>query len=224
MSLFNKYRNRVEKSGESLESAIRNQTINMIKRDFYRNPFLEEVLINGEAESVRIVQGETKSNPYTNLTNFQYQFLLPPEKNIALGSIIEFREKKIIIFDRNNHTLSPVIYGLETNTTFEITSVEKVLKGTDSLGRPIYDEQEIAVEYPAFATPKSEFTSFTRFDDVVNAPDGRIYFIIPYTDKKISEGIEFEMFETNYKISSLDYTHVIDGEGVINIMGTKTQK
>jgi hypothetical protein len=210
MSYFDLYLTRI--------NAETNQSLNDIADRFEQmkndtiDIFKQSIKINDIKDATVIVEQITNSDDKRIYTSVYDE--------IKLGFYITYQNKKWIIINypelvcnaywRAKMRMCNDVLTLQTGVT-------RVQIGTDSLGRPVYQETKQYTSWDCIVSQKS--LNISNTNDSIILPEGRISIIIPYIDNPaISENVEFDMFGDTYKIIGIDKTNVIDSNGIFILL------
>lgn len=180
---------------------------------------------NGTQIEMRVVH-EKNPNPYTQSRSEQRTFLFLPDQKVDIGGVIDLVDEKFIIHDNTEMDIFPTFYGIKANNTFKIKIGEdKVISGYSSVGQPQYSSvTPIYFERPCYATTNARFNVYTEFKGSVNLPEGRLYIFLPYSpDVKLTDGMEFTMFDDRYRIINVDVSSVYNEKGITELFVEKIQ-
>jgi hypothetical protein len=202
------YRRRLQRSGNTLQESVINNTTQSANRLFENSPFSQEVLINDAPFEAIVTQGKT---------NEDKTMLLQSSNSANIGDIVEINTKSYLMLDFKNEGIND-IYPTGTlklcNSTFPIqTDKISVLIGHDEFGRPVYDEQIITENVPCIVESRY---SFTRGEHQISLPDSRIEVMLKYYNSEtLKLGKEITVYSDPYEIKNIDYTKVINGKGIV---------
>jgi hypothetical protein len=140
---------------------------------------------------------------------------------IHVGDLIEIKNQKWLIIDL---PVENEIYSKATlkrcNTSFPIKhNIEKILVGHDNDGRPTYTQSFDIHDEPCIAS-----TTYPTGNDneQLPLPEGTIEITVKYqTADNIKINQNFKVYEENYVIVNIDYTKVIESQGILIIRGKR---
>lgn len=218
MSYLDIYKKRLNSEGGSLSDSFKNSTIDLINKTFQDSPTFKVVSIDGITTDCRIINDSDNS---TNMT-----LLFRPSTIINRGSYADIDSQKWLIYDFFDKGITPKANLYLCNNIFELEGEPtKTLSGYDSMGRPIYNEVA-GSKISLYCSVNTEITNmYPQFDEGVNLPDGRLVLFIPYnSSSKITEGTQFNMYDSTYKIIFVDKTRsdVVNQTGVIKMVAEKS--
>lgn len=209
MSYFDLYLTRI--------NAETNQSLNDIADRFEQmkndtiDIFKQSIKINDIKDATVIVEQITNSDDKRIYTSVYDE--------IKLGFYIMLNNKKWIIIDYPELICNAYWRArmrMCNNVLTLQTGVTRVQIGTDSLGRPVYQETKQYTSWDCIVSQKS--LNISDIDYPIVLPEGRISIIIPYIDNPaINENTEFNMFGDTYKIIGIDKTNIIDSNGILNL-------
>lgn len=106
------------------------------------------------------------------------------------------------------------------NATFPIQSNKtQILVDYDSEGRPIFQDSYETTSLPCVATDK---LYVNNADEQLPLPEGKLLIIVQFKDfEMVKENYEFTMYNSAYKVTSIDYTKVVNNKGYITIHADK---
>lgn len=224
MGFYDEYRAKME-CGKTIGEKNENDIINNIRDNFYSLPNVETVYINFTATptyDVQIKSGNISKDflGYKTMISYPYDNI-----KFSLGDYIHWSyggENTIwllLSLDRQNiYDVKGRIFLCNRILKIEISST-KVKIGTDSLGRPIYNETPIYLETPCVYIQKTKTAEDSDFAHAINIPQGSISIDYRYDSSKVvKNGMFFEFDDKQYIVNSVDESNVVDDIGYVNIL------
>lgn len=222
MDRIDLHKRRIEAQKIGDDYAVEN-IIEDILDKFRTNPSYTTIIHLGETREVHIVD----DNDRRQVSGRKLLLSKPRDVEVEVGDFVELNGKTWLCTqkDTDNKVQSRTTIEL-TNKTIKLESEsQKLVKGYDSMDRPIYDEVKVYNETKTVASTRLQMGSSGKDDDVIVLPEGRLSLCIPYKDKHgVYIGAEFEVDKENYIIKESDFTHVIDGSGVIYFIAHRRQE
>ncbi|MED4883906.1 hypothetical protein [Bacillus smithii] len=212
MNYIDRYIKRLEERGTTLPEALINTNKNIVDKNFSTSPSYTSILLNG-VDSDAIVN---KSDKYDEKV-----ILFRPNTIVFLGDEITIGNKTYLLTE----VFEDVIYvkgiGKLCNSTFRVRSGKKrTIIGQNELGRPEYDDTyEIDKLVPCIVKDRY---FYTNMDEQLPLPEGRLIISMQY---QVADNLKidslFEMYNETYKITDINYTSVIEGKGIMQIIAER---
>jgi hypothetical protein len=209
-SYLDRYKSRVNQS----DKLIANTKSSNLKT-FNSHPFYSLVDIEGVQTGVIVVQDDNKSE--------DKKLLFKPDTSINIGTVVKMNELNYLTMDflgeGINETYPTAILKL-CNSTFPIQmNKTQVLVGYDKLNRPVYEDAETIKQEPCIVETGYYYRGM---NDQITLPQDRIMVTLKHQDSpSLQENNEFIMYNSNFKITFIDYSKVINGKGIITITGER---
>lgn len=208
MTYLDDYRNRI---GQSSSDSLIDSSKKSVTKMFTSHPFYQSVMINNSPFEAIVVQSKKSEDK---------QMLLLPDTQIDIGSIALVSGVNYLVFDflgEGIHDIYPTATLKRCNSTFPIQSNKtKVLKGHNEFGKPLYEET-YAINKLEPCVVESKNYSFDS-NDQLSLPENTILISLKYQQSDtITLNVEFDMYNTKYKIVNMDYTNIINEKGIIKI-------
>ena len=178
-------------------------------------------IIIDDIETKALIRPKYQGNEFYNFNHIK---VIKDYGNV--GSIVEYKNKKwiIVTLSDDNEIYKEGIIQLCNNILSIQIGTERTQVGTDPLGRPIYEDTPIMVDYPCIVDSKLLYNRFLIKNEAIQLPDGRINVAVSYKENHgIKLGVKFHMYNTTYEIMDVDFTDVRDGKGVIYFMADRRQ-
>lgn len=173
----------------------------------------KDVLVDGVAKKLLIRDKYSENEGATKRT------VIGQIDDFKCGSVVEYKDNKwiVITYVLSDHEIyDKGVIEICNNTLVIETDPIQTLTGYDPMGRPIYVETpSTPLEIPCITT-----TSIKDYEKGVgtNLPDGILQITIPYLEhEKLAINTNFNMYNGNYKIVGLNYSDVINQNGIIKI-------
>ena len=142
-------------------------------------------------------------------------------EEINVGDLVEIGTQKWLIVDL---PVENEIYSKASlrrcNTTFVIKDkIQRVMTGRDDDDRPIFTEIAETINEPCIAT---NTYSTGNENEQLPLPDGNIDVIMRYRNAdSLVINKNFVLYNQTYEIYNIDYTKVIDGNGIMIVRGKR---
>jgi hypothetical protein len=177
-----------------------------------------DVLVDGVAKKV-VIQSK---NSYNSKGDTSY--IIGKKGDLNIGSIVDHDNKKWLIpshIDDFKIYVKGVIQFCNSTLTIP-GDTTKTQTGTDSMGRPIYDETTSpSTSLPCIAESK---VYMSEDQEPINLPNERLVVTIPYTNNdKIKLNFEFDMYGNRYEVSHVDRSQVIGTVGILQLTADLVQ-
>lgn len=214
MSYLTEYRNRLRLMGSDVKTSTINSTKTSVNNAFTNSLFTDFIKVNGIQFEANITQKKESSDK---------QVLFRPDTKIDIGSVVEIKGKSYLVIDfigEGINEIYPTAKLKLCNSTFPIQSNKsQILVGTDSEGRPIYQDTYETTYLPCVVTDK---LYVNNADEQLPLPEGKLLIIVQFIDfNMVKENYEFTMYNSAYKVTSIDYTKVVNNKGYITIHADK---
>lgn len=209
MSDYEAQRRRIMRRGSSPGEAIVGFTKRLQVNRILDSPSLKYITIGDDIENTPcIVSNEN--------TYIKRRFLLLPDREIENGEYIHYQDFVYLVTDVTRDDIYPQAFGEFCSETFKIeagTIREQV--GTDSYGRPIYEEVTIYEEVPCTYTTKA----YSAAENApIPLPDGVVDIKIPYfKDLLVKPNYITEYWGEKYQVTTVSYEHVFKEKGFVEI-------
>ncbi|AZV43723.1 hypothetical protein BAOM_3114 [Peribacillus asahii] len=213
MSYLDIYKTRLQASGDNSTDGIVFSSKHTVKNNFSNSLFSELVLINDDEYEAIITQGE-KSN--------DKQLLLKPDVKINIGSVVKIKESNYLVFD----FLGDGINEIYPTATLKLCNNSLTVKGEPTetqvgtnpyTGEPVYEYQDgVPTTYPCIVTMQLENENLENQPIRIN--NDVVQVTLPYFDFKETQ---IELYENIYQVKTVDKTKVINGVGLLTVLGEK---
>lgn len=206
---LNNYRNRIQNSGNLLSSSKA-----VIDSQFSSHPNFKVVLIDGLSKEVIYTQGKKSEDK---------ELLLRSGTSCDIGSVVQVNGNSYLVMDFIGEGINEIYPTAKLNlcnSTFPIQSNKtQVLVGEDSEGRPVYEDTYETTSLPCIVADK---LYVKNADEQLPLPEGKLLIIVQFIDfNMVKENYEFTMYNSAYKVTSIDYTKVVNNKGYITIHADK---
>ena len=217
---LHKRRMEVQKIGDDF---VVDNIIDDILNTFRSNPSYTTIVHLGETREVHIID----DNDRRQVGGRKILLSKPKDVEVEVGDFVELNGKIWLCTQKDTDN------KIQSRTTIERTNKaiklesgsQKLVKGYDSMDRPIYDEIKVYNETRTVASTRLQLGISGQDDEPIKLPEGRLSLCIPYKDKHgVHIDGEFEVDGENYIIKDIDFTNVIDGNGIINFIAHRRQK
>lgn len=207
--------------GASPIDIYKKSTVQFLDKTFQDSLAHVECEVTDESGNVRqigvliIDDNSLKKTPGSKL------IVMPPGQVLYAGWLIKYLDKMWLCVSAGN------VYDMYycgvinlCNQHFKVKVDEtKTLVGTDKIGRPIFETTPVYYETPCVISNKFQAMGD---DKPINLPTGQILITIPYSPtSQLKEGLVFSMYGENYKIIDRDFSYVVDGRGVLQIIAQR---
>lgn len=208
MNYKEKFIKRHKLSGENSREAYLNQAIKAFERDFDSSPSFHQVDIDNELVDAII----NRTNRYDEkLVNFRHGY----DPNI--GAIVTFKNDKYLIMEKDFDDIYTFAIIKKCNYVIPIKiGEEREFVGYDYRGKPLYETKELFKHLPCIV--ESKYYSSNE-NAQLPLPEGKLTIYtkyIPDTSFQINE--EFLLYDKRYVVADIDYTRVLDGVGIMEII------
>lgn len=222
MDYYSKYKDYMNLSTSS--NNITDSTKEIVNSNFNNAYFTETILIE-DVEYKAIVKQEKKSE--------NKKIILKPNVKIDVGSTIKIGSSTYLTLDflgEGVYEIYPTAILKLCNSEFEIKSEDKIefvmengKVKTDIYGRPI--QKKIKGEVRKVPCIVETNYYYNNRNEQITLPSDRIMITMKYHDSvNISINEHFEMYNSKFFITFVDYSKCINNEGVITIMGERVVK
>ena len=212
MDAYERYIYLLNRDGSSPTESAMNAGKRSINNAFKTSPSYTLVTINGLRTDAIV----------TNKTDFREKSILfRPDEKFEIGSVVSYKGKTYLITEFLDRELDPKgkieLCNATVTVDFTVPGREEFV-GQDVFGNDVYESiGEFNRHLPAIA--KTTLIDENR-DQAINLSEERISVTIPYTDFPYDK---FEVYEEIYTVKGIDRTAVIDGFGLLTILGEKEQ-
>ena len=202
----------MNRDGSSPTESSMNAGKRSINNAFKTSPSYTLVTINGLRTDAIV----------TNKTNFREKSILfRPDAKVEIGSLVSYKDKTYLITEFLDRELDPKgkieLCNATVTIDFTVPGREEFI-GKDVFDNDVYEYVgESKLHLPAIA--KTTLIDEER-DRAVNLSEDRISVTIQYRDFPYDK---FEVYEEIYTVKGIDRTAVIDGFGLLTILGEKEQ-
>ncbi|WP_436580077.1 hypothetical protein [Heyndrickxia oleronia] len=142
-------------------------------------------------------------------------------EDIELGNLFKINDENwlVITYPEDNRVYHKAEIQL-CNSTFPIESDKtEVLIGYDDYGRPEYDYQILTKDEPCIVETKYYFNNR---NEQITLPEDRVMISMKYQKAtNIATNKEFDLYESRFRITFIDYSQVINGKGIMTITGER---
>lgn len=196
----------------------KNQNIEEAKQLFLSN--FDDALVT---EIISVDEGEFEVMLKHEKKGENKKVIFKPNTRIDIGSVIKFKENVFLAIDFLGDGIYEV-YPTATlkicNSTFPIESDKtEVLIGYDDYGRPEYDYQILTKDEPCIVETKYYFNNR---NEQITLPEDRVMISMKYQKAtNIATNKEFDLYESRFRITFIDYSQVINGKGIMTITGER---
>lgn len=212
MDIYERYMYRVNSKGSSPTESSLNAGKRDVNYKFASSPSYTLVLVD-DNKTEAIVTSKSEYN--------EKEIIFRPDTKLNIGAVVEFRDTNYLLMEFIERDLDPKgLLNLCNNVFIAKGQSIRIVVGTNPFtGQPVYEYQEgINLSYPCIATK-------TMINEDLNLPINTdrdlIKVTLPYFDFKEDT---FEMYEEKYQVKSIDKTKVINGVGLMTILGEGVQK
>lgn len=194
--------------GNSATEAELYQTIAAFEREFKTSPSYYEVDIDGESVDAIV---NKKINYDEKLIHFRHDY-----KPLA-GSVVTYRDGKYLLMETDFDEIYTFGTMKHCNHTipFKIGE-ESEFVGYDENKQPHYKTKESYKDVPCIVDSKY----YSSNDNAqLPLPEGKLSIYAKFIpDSSIQTNEEFRLYEKRYIVADVDYTKVVDGVGVMEII------
>ena len=151
-------------------------------------------------------------------TFYERRFLFLPDLSVNVGDYITYQNYTYLATDKVDNETYPQLFGELCNTEFPIhTEEEKVIVGTDAVGRPIYQTNVKTIVKPCVMSDKIYSQAN---NSPIPLPDGAVIIKLPYSSEenhipKINSIVE--VYQNTYQIATVSMEFVVNGVGYIEV-------
>jgi hypothetical protein len=201
--------------GDSSKDELKNSSKKNILKKFNSHPYLQSVMINNMATNVIVTQSKKSEDK---------QLLLMPESKVDIGSNVVIANISYLVMDFQGEGINEIYPSAALklcNSTYPIKANKtRLLRGHNSLGKPIYEEvYEVDTTTPCIVQMG---TDSTNTDAQLVIPRNMMYLTLQYQQSDtLDYNYEFEMYTNKYKIIDIDNTKVINEKGIIKIIAER---
>jgi hypothetical protein len=215
MSYLDIYRSRTLSSGNKSTDGIINTSKETIKNNFSNSLFSESILIHG-VEYDAIITQEQKSE--------DKKILFMPDTKVEIGSVVNLSGNNYLVMDFKGEGINEIypsgtiklcnsIYPIKSNPT-------KTIIGYYDNGKPEYGEVYATDRLEPCIVESKNYATNTNAQLIVQ--NNAILITIKYQPSETFKvNYEFTMYNNKYKITDIDYTKVINGKGIIQILAER---
>jgi hypothetical protein len=179
------------------------------------SPEVYPLIINENSHITAIVQ---------STEDHQEMKVLFRDGQIEYGDLVKFRDLDWLIIERplnvkmNSSSKMKVCNNLFPIKQDEMRVLLRDADGNpilDGRGRPQYTTEIVLVTAPCIVESRY---SFTRGEQQIALAEDRIEVIVGYVESEnLKLDFEFKMYGDTYKVKNIDYSNVINGEGILII-------
>lgn len=208
MNYLNKYSKRLRMGGESSKDALLNRNKRRLEHEFSSSPSYYEVDINDKNVGVII---NKKTNYDEKLIHFKQDY------DVQVGSIVKYKNDSYLIMEKDFDELYSFAIMKRCNQTvpFEISN-EEVFVGYGDNAEPIYKNKTTHRDLPCVVD--SKYYSSNE-NSQLPLPEGKLSVYTTFVpESSIQTNEEFNLYEKRYIVADVDYTRVINGTGVMEII------
>lgn len=202
------YKSRLNLNGKSARDGLVKRTKRISNQTFSRSPSYYIANIDG-------VERETIIN---NTSRYEEKLInIKPEEVLNLGSVIEYKEDKFILVEKDQDEIYKFGKMRICNNKFTIKkTIDKKLVGKNPNGSPKYEETIEEKKVPCIADDKYYSASQNA---QLQLPEGKLTIIIQYQEDmpNVKANTQFNMYNKRYKIMDISYTTVVDNIGYVTI-------
>ncbi|WP_133065294.1 hypothetical protein [Virgibacillus profundi] len=195
-------------SGKSAVEAQLNEAIKSFERDFNTSPSYYSVDIDGVMVDT-IINKKTKYDE--KLVNFRHGY------NPLVGSVVTYKDNKYLLMETDEDDIYRFGVMKKCNYIIPVKVGEtKVFAGYDHNGQPYYTTEIEYEDVPCIIDSKY----YSSNDNAqLPLPEGKLSVYTKYVpDSNIQTNEEYVLYEKRYIVADIDYTKVINGVGVIEII------
>lgn len=221
MSYWDKHLAYGQQEGMSTAEQHKNSTTQFINENFKDSPFYRVVKVNGIDTEVRI-NDVTSISRGRNIDPVRYvgkYLLFRPNTKVNVGDIVELDNLSWLITDYQLNDIYPNAKISQCNNTLKYKiGTSKVQTGKDALGRPVYSTIDTYVDPPQPCIINTQIQS-VGLNNQIDLPKERLIITLTYNDnsKTIQINDEFMVNGSQYKVTHFDFTHVVNGIGLLDI-------
>ncbi|MET3505607.1 hypothetical protein [Halalkalibacter oceani] len=165
-----------------------------------------------------IIQSRNKDDEFNLLSN---------TGDVKMGDLILYKDQYYLAvsYPFSNKIYEKTLIKYCNNILKVKVDEIREITGKTSLGEPIYNTTPIYYEQPCHFSNENGTTYNTTFYEQINVPLGRISILTPYRTNAnlITEGMEFQMYDSQYKISNVDKTRVKNNQGFLELFVERIQ-
>lgn len=208
MDSIDKFAKRMKRRGSNSTDATIRSSLRSANELFSTSPSYYKVEVNGE--KVEAIVNRTRDYSQ-KLVHFR------PDYDIQVGSLVNHEDQMYLILEKDKDEIFSFATMEECNSTIKVQvgDKEKILVGTESNGRPVYDYKTNYKDEPCIASDKYYTASANT---ALPLPDGKIDILLKYQElPNLQMNDEFIMYEKTYKVADVSYTKVYKGEGIVKI-------
>lgn len=209
-------------------TSSRKYNINNIQRDIinsfddlssYKIKFWKHSGIDeSKSRYVRVIDKEFNEKKMLGCPNDVYNvgdcivFLKEDTDSDEISDILS--SQWLITSKDDNNIIQEKCYITKCNNILHIQTGEtRTIIGHDNIGRPIIDTIPNYLDLPCITSKKSIQES-VEDNNPINLPEGKMFVTIPYSNL-IKEGMEFDMYNTGWRILINDMTKTEGSKGII---------
>lgn len=219
MSYFHEYKDFLDLTGKNDNVTATKKVINSI---YDESIFTDIVLINKEKHNALVKQVKESKDK---------RLVLKPDTKVDIGSVVDIEEKTYLaldVLDEGVYEIYPTVMLRLCNSKFKIQaeSIKEYMRDEngeyvlDKYGRPVEIEVEGEITYEPCIVETGYY--FNNRNEQITLPEDRVivtmrYFIHP--DIEVNK--RFKMYNSNFKITHINYTNTLNGKGTISITGER---
>lgn len=222
MSLWlDSYKARINAEGGTVSKSVNDSTKRTAKEQILNSPSRVDVKLNDD-----LVQ--LYPCIISDIETFKKRrFLFIPDTLISIGDYVHHNNFTYLATERTTDDKFPQLIGELCNSQFPIYSTVTKTPRLDAdgkqmydrYGKPLYDETLETVNKPCVV--KSSYLQSSDTDQFM-IPEGKITIILPYiTPNNITLDYQFKMYDSDYRITNIDPTNIINGQGIYTVIAER---
>jgi hypothetical protein len=212
------YKRKVENTGGSETKSMMDASKRFVSRYFKEYPDTQTIQITDFSYTahdvlVRVTEGKTYK---------EKRLILYPDTHFDIGCLVDYNNEKWLITDKYENQISDSLKIELCNGEIVFqTPPTRIPIGTTPWGEEEYQEiPGSTITIPCIIQSVREL--YDGNYEQINVVDTRIALKIQNQNNEyISVGIEFEIFNTKYRIYGIDKSQTINDKGVLIILAEK---
>lgn len=210
--MFSAYVERLEASGSSLAESTKNISKSQAYNNIINSPFLEYVTFNSSEDEQPCIVSSHKTHKIK-------RFLFTPKTPTSLGTLVHYKDAIYLATEIKDNEIYPEVFGTLCTETFPVYVGEEIVETVDNFGKKIYKKEKIIESVPCVADTKI----YSSLDNsMLPLPTGAISVFIQHKDEyEIEVNQRFEMFGSEYSITTVSKSNIVNNSGFIEIYGQR---
>ncbi len=213
MGYLDAYITRLNANGSNSSDGIIQASKRTVGNSFDNSLFSSTVLIDNVDYEVIVTQEKQSEDK---------KILLKPDTKVNIGAVVKMNELNYLVID----FLGDGINEIYPTATLKVCNESLLLSGEPeetqvgidpNTGQPVFDYTDgLPISYPCIVTMTMGNENLKN--QPININGDTILVTLPYFDFKESQ---IELYDETYQVKSIDKTKVINGVGLLTILGEK---